>query len=494
MLGRKAKQFQQHPAVCLEDFVPHKNLYRQLEAKLDLSFIHALVAEHYSSRGRPSIDPVVFFKLQLIMFFEDIRSERQLMEVVNLNLAHRWYVGYDLGEALPHHSSLSKIRTRYGLAVFERFFEHIVERCFEAGLVWGEELYFDGTRVQANASMQKMQPRFYLQAKEHVMNVFAQDEQIPPAQEQTSNEQQVGASSLVKRYGTYQETERSASRYHPLADFRVNQTDPDATPLRSSGEDKPHCGYHLHYVVDGGKARVILAALVTPATITDNMPMLDLARWVRFRWKVHPRIAVGDTKYGTIANIAELEQEGIRAYLPMRDYANDTPFFPPEQFHYDAERDVYICPQDQPLTRWTNKTEAQAVLYRADAAICNACPLKAQCTDSTSGKAIRRSWFQEELDRVKGYWDTAAYAKAMRKRQVWVEPMFAEAKEWHHLWRFRLRRLEKVNIEALLTAAGQNLKRLLNQRKRRPRPWPEGEVNAMITSRLPTSSEELLAS
>src|SRR6266849_5718766 len=351
MLGSKSKQFQQHRAVCLEDFVPQKNFYRQLEASLDLNFIPTLVAEHYSSRGRPSIDPIVFFKLQLIMFFEDIRSERQLMEVVNLNLAHRWYVGYDLGEALPHHSSLSKIRTRYGLAVFERFFEHIVDQCCEAGLVWGEELYFDGTRVQANASMKKMKPRFYVQAKEHVMNVFAQDEQVPPAQECSPNEQQGGMSSLVKHYGTYQETERSASRYHPLADYRVNQTDPDATPLRSSGEDKPHCGYHLHYVVDGGKARVILAALVTPATITDTMPMLDLARWVRFRWKVHPRIAVGDTKYGTIANIAELEQEGIRAYLPMRDYANDTPFYPPEQFRYDAEHDVYICPQDQPLTR-----------------------------------------------------------------------------------------------------------------------------------------------
>src|SRR5260221_9589466 len=324
------------------------------------------------------------------------------------------------------------------------------------------------------------------------MNVFAQDKPVPPEQERSSNEQQAGASSLVNRYGTYQETERSASRYHPLADYRVNQTDPDATPLRSSDEDKPRCGYHLHYVVDGGKARVILAALVTPATITDNMPMLDLARWVRFRWKVHPRIAVGDTKYGTIANIAELEQEGIRAYLPMRDYANDTLFFPPERFSYDAEHDVYLCPQDQQLTRWTNKTEAQAVLYRADAAICNACALKAQCTDSTSGKALRRSWFQEELDRVKGYWATAAYAKAMRKRQVWVEPMFAEAKEWHHLWRFRLRRLDKVNIEALLTAAGQNLKRLLTQRKHRHRPQPEGEANAMATSRLPTLSEEPL--
>src|SRR5256885_536013 len=102
------------------------------------------------------------------MFFEDIRSERRLMETVKLHLAHRWYLGYELDEPVPHHSSLSKIRSRYGLVIFERFFEHILERCQEAGLVWGKELYFDGTRVQANASMQKMKPRFAVQARHHL--------------------------------------------------------------------------------------------------------------------------------------------------------------------------------------------------------------------------------------------------------------------------------------------------------------------------------------
>jgi len=106
--------------------------------------------------GRPSIDPVVFFKLQLIAFFEGIHSERQLMETVNLNLAHRWFIGYDIDEPVPDHSSLSKIRERYGLEVFQRFFEQVVELCVEAGLVWGEELYFDSTKVLANASIKSM--------------------------------------------------------------------------------------------------------------------------------------------------------------------------------------------------------------------------------------------------------------------------------------------------------------------------------------------------
>ena len=135
MLGHKAKAFTTHPAVCLEDLVPPDNFYRKVEAKLDLSFVRGLVSKYYSARmGRPSIDPVVFFKLQLIMFFEGFRSERQLMESVNVNLAHRWYIGYDLDEPVPHHSALSRIRDRYGLEVFQRFFEHVVELCIEAEL------------------------------------------------------------------------------------------------------------------------------------------------------------------------------------------------------------------------------------------------------------------------------------------------------------------------------------------------------------------------
>ena len=169
MLGQKVRCFKAHPTVSLENLVPQNNFYRQVEAKLDLGFVRELVKARYAHAvGRPSIDPVVFFKLQLIMFFEGFRSERQLMEQVNLNLAYRWYLGYDLDERVPDHSSLSKIRLRYGLEVFQRFFEHIVELCIEAGLVWGQELYFDGTKVRANAAADGLVPRFYQEAKDHL--------------------------------------------------------------------------------------------------------------------------------------------------------------------------------------------------------------------------------------------------------------------------------------------------------------------------------------
>src|SRR6266496_6701306 len=121
MLGHKAREFKQHQSISLEDLIPDDNFYRQVERSIDLSFVRKLASEFYASMGRPSIDPVVFFKLQLIAFFEGIRSERQLMETVNLNLAHRWFIGYDLDEPVPDHSSLSKIRERFGLEVFQLF-------------------------------------------------------------------------------------------------------------------------------------------------------------------------------------------------------------------------------------------------------------------------------------------------------------------------------------------------------------------------------------
>src|SRR4029453_4112662 len=103
-----------------------------------------------------------------ILFFEGLRSERQLMRVVADRLSLRWYLGYDLGEPLPHHSSLTRIRERYGLSVFQRFFERVVELCQEAGLVWGEELIFDATKVRANADLDSLTPRFSWRAKQHV--------------------------------------------------------------------------------------------------------------------------------------------------------------------------------------------------------------------------------------------------------------------------------------------------------------------------------------
>lgn len=141
MMGIKNRRFAPLLDLCLEELVPDDHLYRRLEKILDLCFVRDLVVPLYAGGGRPSVDPGVFFKLQLVMFFEDLRSERQLMRVVSDRLSLRWYLGYDLHEPLPDHSSLTRIRERFGLTVFRRFFERIVHECFKAGLVWGEEVF-----------------------------------------------------------------------------------------------------------------------------------------------------------------------------------------------------------------------------------------------------------------------------------------------------------------------------------------------------------------
>jgi transposase len=501
MMGQKDRSFAALPPVSLEVLVPADHFYRHLERSLDLGFVRDLVRHAYAERGRPSIDPVVFFKLQLILFFEGLRSERQLMQVVADRLSLRWYLGYDLTESLPDHSSLTRIRERYGLAVLRTFFERIVEQCMAAGLVWGRELYLDATKVEANASLDSVAPRFAVEA--HLGALFAAaaeasseadeggDEDGPallPVARTAEAEAALTEAAACRHdwIGEAGRPDRTVTRgdYQRVADFRASATDPDASLMRYRGGGLD-LGYHDHYVVDGGKARIVLAALVTPAEVMENLPMLDLLWRVCFRWKLRPRQVTGDTTYGTTENIVAVEDAGIRAYVPLPDFDHRTRFFGRDRFTFEPTRDIYRCPGGQDLRFRKHKYTERTRVYQAPAAACNACPLKTQCTESAKGRQVKRSFDEAYLERVRAYHATEAYAKAMRKRQVWVEPLFAEAKDWHGLRRFRLRGLAKVNGEALLIAAGQNLKRLLSWRGWGRRPFPSGAAGSVLPALPP---------
>ena len=295
-------------------------------------------------------------------------------------------------------------------------------------------------------------------------------------------EQEELASENAARHDWIAEEGRQQREVHGLyqrtADFKVSTTDPNATPMRLKGGGT-HLGYHTHHVVDGGKAGIILQVLVTPSEVMDNQPMHDLIFRTRFRWKLHPRHMTGDTKYGTIENITALEDAGIRAYVPLPNWEERYEVWSASHFRYEPQADQYRCPQGQLLQRVGEVTPDGRQLYRAPAAIRNACPVKAQCTRSHQGRRLYRHGGEEYLERVRSYQQTRAYQNALRKRQVWVEPLFAEAKDWHGLRRFRLRLLWRVNIEALRIATGQNLKRLLKKRGWGRRPFP---VEALCAS------------
>jgi transposase len=544
MMGTKLRSFALHTMLSLEELVPQDHFYRDLDQKLDLSFVRTLVEQKYAQGGRPSIDPIVFFKLQLVMFFEGIRSERQLIRHASDRLSVRWYLGYDLGEPLPDHSSLTRIRTRYGIDVFRRFFETIVDQCQQAGLVWGKELYADATKVQANAALSSMKPRFAVEA--HLQDLFSSEWEEPVQTEEGVPLQDMAACHFASAHdndavvpsakepfavasqgrGDASECDVPPLPLHPaldeaiqkdlsisngerqdwiermgepdrevvhgtyrrMADFWVSTTDPDATMMngRAGG---PKLGYHTHYVVDGGKARIILAVLVTPSEVMENQPVLDLLWRTRFRWKLWPRQFTGDTTYGTAEIITALEQQRIRPYVPLPDFDQRSEFFGQRDFHYDEPRDLYICPNGAELHVLPSGCTEQFQQYRAKASVCNSCPLKPQCTTSNTGRRISRHVSEEAFERVRVFHQTDAYKKAMNKRKVWVEPLFAEAKEWHGMRRFRLRQRWRVNCEALLVASGQNLKRLLKKRGWGRRPWP---AEAICTVPRPGREKEEL--
>jgi transposase len=278
-----------HPAdrlvpISLEAAVPADHFYRHLDATLDLSFVRDWVRDLYADRGRPSIDPVVFFKLQLVMFFEGVRSERQLMRVVADRLSVRWYLRYDLDESLPDHSSLTRIRNRLGLPIFQRFFAHVVDLCQQAGLVWGRELFFDSTRVRANADIDSLVPRWYLRAKAHLDDLFTGDAPAPPptdgapvASDVPADGLPVGALARVPftadpvveaqltatnqaRWPVLERLRLDPARpttrgYRRTSDEWESLTDPDAASMRSGAGGLAVLGYHDHFHEKAGSGQ-----------------------------------------------------------------------------------------------------------------------------------------------------------------------------------------------------------------------------------------------
>ena len=203
-----------------------------------------------------------------------------------------------------------------------------------------------------------------------------------------------------------------------------------------------HFGYHDHYAVDGGKARIILEVLVTPADVMENQPFLDMLWRARFRWQLRPRQVTGDTTYGTVENIVAVEDQNIRAYVPLADLDQRTPFYGPSRFTYDPEQDEYRCPRASRSGDGRPSTpRSRGLSGRRRHLQCLPAEGRLHREQARGGRSTAPST-PSYLDRVRGYHQTAAYEKAMAKRKVWVEPLFGEAKDWHGLRRFRLAALE----------------------------------------------------
>jgi transposase len=434
MLGRKERdQLELFITGSLRSLVPDDHVLVRIDHVLDLGWLRAEVADLYcAENGRPGIDPEVAVRLMLAGFLLGIVHDRRLMREAQVNLAIRWFVGYGLHEALPDHSSLTRIRQRWGEAVFRTVFTRVVQQCQAAGLVTAETVHIDASLIRADVSMDALVAR-HLDAVE------------------TANDAE--------------RTARKSDRFKKLC-----RTDPDAT-MATSSKAPLRPAYKQHTAVDDQEGVVVD---VTPQACLrhDEIVTGEEHDTGRFEERLDaiedtvgapPDRITADTIYGVGRVYAALERRQIEAVIPplRTTRRRGAQGFATGRFKFDPHHDVVRCPAKKRL-KPRNSTKS-GKWYRADRRDCARCPLKAQCLPQ--GVPSRR---------VHIVANHATILRARRKRTAWgdeehtiysrhrwrVEGTHGTAKTLHGLNRAIRRGLENMKIQALLTAIAMNLKKL----------------------------------
>lgn len=211
MQGRQSSHEDRPVTITLGALVPPTHVLRRVDRVLDLRFIYEFTRELYcAENGRPSIDPVLFFGMQLIGYLYGIRSERRLCEEIHLNLAYRWFCRLNVDEEVPDHSSLTRIRDRFGLKTYQAIFERMVDGLKGKGLVTGKQVMADATLIEADASINSLQERVESDPQARALKLYERqyhDFKVGAKTRQVSNQTHVSASdpdaTLVARPGTY---------------------------------------------------------------------------------------------------------------------------------------------------------------------------------------------------------------------------------------------------------------------------------------------------
>jgi transposase/chorismate mutase len=427
-------------AVNLEKRVRANHPLRQIKATIDFSFVREEVAHCYGKKGNESVAPEVILKMMFLLFYDDIKSERELMEVIGERLDYLWFLDYGLEEKIPDHSVLSKARARWGKEVFENLFVRTVAQCVKAGLVDGSKLHVDGSLIAADA------------AKESVIK--GAPELI------AALKRAYGATESKLEQGNPRQSEQ------PVNERMMSQSDPDAT-LTRQGRSESRPRYKHHRVIDDRKG-VITAIETTPGAIAENQKLMSLVAQHEKNTQCQTQIVIADHQYGTSENFVACQERGITTH--MGDVASkvrrghDQSLFGEEAFTYDAKSDVYWCPAGQSLKALPLDQIRQRIKYKAPARVCGACALRAQCTGSVHGRTVQRHPNQLTLDVARAQAHSAAARRDRKRRHHLMERSFADATNNHHFKRARWRRLWRQQIQDYLIAAIQNVRILLAHR------------------------------
>lgn len=428
MLGRKERgQFELFITGSLRQLIPDDHVLSRVDRVLDLSWLRNEVGDLYcADNGRPGIDPEVAVRLMLAGFLLDIVHDRRLMREAQVNLAIRWFCGFALHEKLPDHSSLTRIRQRWGAERFRHIFERTVQACIAAKIATGEIVHIDASLIRAHVSWEALAVR-------HVEAVEAaeQDE--------------------VAYKG------RQTGRYK-----KVCVTDPDATMATNGRNRRLEPAYKQHTAVDDVTGVIVD---VEVATGEENEGMAVSARLdaIAATTGAAMRVATMDAGYAYAKVFRALEDRDIEGVVPAKAEPPPGKVIPTRRFKFDAHHDIARCPRGK-ILRPKGKLQRGAFQYfHANAKDCAACPLKSRCVSPSRYARVvvfnvnHPSLLRARRKRLR--WGEREVRLYQRHR--WrVEGVHGEAKTWHGLARAVRRGLDNMRIQAFLTAAAINLKRL----------------------------------
>jgi len=423
----------------IEDLVPPDHILKRVDGVLDLSWLRKEVEDTYClDNGRPGIDPEAAVRLMLAGFFQGIVHDRKLMREAQVNIAIRWFAGFQLHEKVPHHSALTRIRQRWGVERFRRIFERTVKACIDANLVSGDTVHVDSTLVRADVSWESLTIR-------HADRVVEENS--------IHDQEDSGNANTPKKLGR--------PRKHPKQPKKYSKTDPDATLSTANKKNRMEPTYKQHTVSDD-RAGVIVDVELTTGEVSEGNKLVEVVDRTQATMGRKIERLTADMAYAHPRNYQALEERDIDPVIPAKQQRTNSRGVPLSRFKYDAKNEIVTCPAGKKLHK--KGYQRNGWNYSTSTAVCQQCPLCQHCVPSTvKHRTVRITDGYEALTRarrrkLKG-WDDET--KLLYKRHKWrVEGAHGEAKTQHGLRRAVRRGIGNVAIQVYLTAAVMNLKRL----------------------------------
>jgi len=444
-----------HPlGTALVKLVPARHFYRQLLQHVDFSFVRPLVAPFYSSIGRPSLDPVVFVKLLLVQHLENITSDRKLVEMASLHMGIRAFLGYELAQPLPWHSTISRLRQRWPVAVFEACFTYVVGLCVQQGLVSGHTQVIDSAYVKANASMSRLRPKLALWHADAPI----EPESAPRLSGSAAHLQQVQRmQALLERQKT-RKTGRLLSNH-----THYSPADPEARIAYKRGKPR-QLTYRASVSVDAAR-HVITHIHADSADGRDSrylLPLVDATQQRLRHWGLLLHQVVADAGYSSGENYAQLESRGLLGFIPPHGkYKTQR-----SGFTYDVLSDSYFCSQGKRLAFDRLVVDRQGNAknrYLAKAADCRHCPVNVACKGkSPQEKRLHDTVHKASYERMLARLATRAGKRMMRLRASTVEPVLGSLITYYGLRQISKKRQAGAAKVLYLAAMAYNLKKYLS--------------------------------